>query len=94
MDDENELSPIERMAISARQSGSPNERLEIKAISLRLPLHLLASVDAFVSLTGQSRNTAIINLIEAGVYAVREQLEDSDHFDVIKDVFLDQYLGD
>lgn len=94
MDDENELSPIERMAISARKSGSPNERPELKAISLRLSMQLLASVDAFVSLTGQSRNTAIINLIEAGVYAVREQLEDPDQFDAVKDAILDQYLGD
>ena len=93
MDDDNELSPIERMALSARSSEPPAEP-SLKAISLRVPMATLAGIDAFVSLTGQSRNTAMINLLEAGIYAVREQLDDSDAFDSIRDTLFEQYSGD
>ena len=92
MDEDNELSPIERMALSARSSEPPAEPV-LKPISLRVPMHTLAGVDAFVSLTGQSRNTAMINLLEAGIYAVRQQLDDSDAFDAIRDQIFEQYTG-
>jgi len=95
MDDENELSPIERMALSARQLDASGELPpSLKPISLRVPLHLLAGIDAFVSLTGQSRNTAMINLLDAGIYAVRQQLDDSDIYDIARDSIYQQYLED
>ncbi len=94
MHDEDQLSPIERMAISARQSGAPDETPSLRAISLRVPLRLLASIDAFVQLTGQSRNTAMINLLEAGVYAVRHELDNSDDFDAIEEALITHLTGE
>jgi len=92
MDDENELSPIERMALSARPAA-PQVEPTLKPISLRVPINTLAGIDAFVGLTGQSRNTAMINLLDAGIYAVRQQLDDSDAFDSIRDQIFEQYSG-
>jgi hypothetical protein len=96
MDDEDGLSPIERMALMARQTG-PNgeeERIRLKMVSLRIPLSLLASVDAFASITSQSRNNTLISLLEAGVYAVGNELDDPEQFYAAREHFLDQHIGE
>ena len=94
MIDENEMSPVERLAIRARQVG-PDGQLEqprMKMVSFRVPLDLLASVDAFASILAQSRNTTMIDLLKAGVYAVGNQLDDPEQFYAVREHLLDEYL--
>jgi hypothetical protein len=90
MNDGMELSPIEKMAIKASQpaDGELPEAPKMKVITFRLPFDLLASVDAFASLTGESRNTTIIDLLKAGVHAVVNELDDEGRFYAIRDALL------
>jgi hypothetical protein len=85
MDDENELTPVERLAMMARQipPGEESQAPPLKMISFRVPVDLVVSVDALAGLTGQSRNTTMIDLLRAGVYAVVNQLDDRSHYDAI-----------
>jgi hypothetical protein len=90
MDDPNELSPVERLAFMARQT-EPGEEPEIpplRMVSFRVPVDLLASVQALAQLTGQSRNTTMINLLEAGVYAVVNELDDASTYHDIREHLL------
>lgn len=96
MDDDGELSPVEKLALRARQTG-PSGELEQprhKMVSFRVPLDLLASVDAFASITAQSRNSTMISLLEAGVYAVGNELDDPEQFYAAKEHFLELHTGD
>jgi hypothetical protein len=84
MHDEDEISPIERLASMARQNEEgPPEELRMKMISFRVPMDLVFSVDALAQLTGQSRNTTMIDLLRAGVYAVVNELDDRSTYDAI-----------
>lgn len=90
MDDENEMSPVEKLAFMARQTppGEEPEAPRLKMISFRVPVDLVASVDALAQLTGQSRNTTMINLLEAGVYAVVNELDDASTYHDIREHIL------
>jgi hypothetical protein len=92
MNDEIEMSPIERMALRAREIGLDGEQEPppLKMMSFRAPLSLLASIDAFASITAQSRNTTMIELLEAGVYAVGNALDDPEQFYAAREHFLNQ----
>lgn len=92
MTDEKHLSPVERMALSARSSATDEQSPSLKPLSFRVPLEVLASIDAFAKLTGKSRNTTMINLLEAGIYAVGNELDDPEEFLSIRGDLLDQYL--
>lgn len=92
MTDEKQLSPVERMALSARSAASEEQLPYLKPLSFRVPLELLASIDAFSKLTGQSRNTTMINLLEAGIYAVGNELDDPEEYHGIRSDLLAQYL--
>jgi len=96
MDELNELSPIERLALRARQTGPDGEQEppRLRMVSFRVPVDLLASVSAFASLTAQSRNTTMIELLEAGVYAVGNALDDPEQFYAAREHFLDQNTGE
>jgi hypothetical protein len=96
MDDENGLSPIGRMVVLARSLGleGETESPRLKMVSLRIPLALLASVDAFASITAQSRNNTLISLLEAGVYAVGNELDDPEQYFAAREHFLDQHTGE
>ena len=96
MDEDNELSPVEIMALRARQTGpeGEQERPRLKMVSFRVPLDLLASVDAFASITAQSRNTTLIDLLKAGIYAVANELDDPEQYFAAKEHFLDQHIGE
>lgn len=94
MDDENELSPIEMMALRARHNDVEQERPFLKMVSFRVPIDLLASVDAFASITSQSRNNTLIDLVKAGVYAVANALENSDQYEAAREHFLEQHIGE
>jgi hypothetical protein len=96
MDDETGLSPIEKMALMARQTGPDGEQEppRLKMVSLRIPLALLASVDAFASITSQSRNNTLISLLEAGVYAVGNELDDPEQYYAAREHFVDQHFGE
>lgn len=90
---ENDLTPIEKLALLARQSA-PDEEPEsprLRMISFRVPIDLLASVSAFASITSQSRNTTMIDLLEAGVFAVGNALDDPEQFYAAREHFLDQF---
>lgn len=94
---ENELTPIEKLALLARQSGSDEEPQSprLRMISFRVPLDLLASIEAFASITSQSRNTTMIDLLEAGIFAVGNALDDPEQFHAARENFLDQFnLGE
>lgn len=96
MPDENELSPVEILALKARDTG-PGGEVEpprMKMVSFRVPLDLLASVDAFASMTAQSRNTTMIDLLKAGVYAVGNEIDDPERFYAIREHLLDETSGD
>ena len=92
--DDDELSPVEKMAMRARQTGPDGEQSppRLKMVSFRVPLSLLASVDAFASITAQSRNTTMINLLEAGVYAVGNALDDPEQYYAAREHFLEAHL--
>lgn len=94
MNDMNELSPIEAMALRARQIGPDGEQdpPRLKMVSFRVPLDLIASVDAFASITAQSRNSTLIDLLNAGVYAVGHALDDPEQFHAAREHFLEQHL--
>lgn len=95
MDEENELSPVERMVLRASKIGPQGEKdlPVLKAVSLRIPFSLLASIDAFASITAESRNTTIINLLEAGVYAVSSELDDDEQYAAAREHFVEKYLN-
>lgn len=96
MDDDNELSPIEMLALRARQTGPDGEQEppRLKMVSFRVPLDLLASVDAFASITAQSRNTTLIDLLKSGVYAVGNALDDPEQYYAAREHFLEQHIGE
>ena len=92
MNDQTEMSPVERLALMARcaEPGEEPERPRLKMISFRVPLDLVASIDAFASITSQSRNTTMIDLLRAGVYAVGNELDDPEMFHTAREHFLDE----
>ena len=87
MTDEYDTSPVRKLALKAREIGPEGEQLppRVKMVSFRVPIGLLASVDAFASITAQSRNTTMIDLLEAGVYAVGNELDDPEQFYAIRE---------
>lgn len=90
MDDENELSPVEKLVLMARQTdpSQETEALPLRMVSFRVPADLLASVQSLAQITGQSRNTTMINLLEAGVYAVVNELDDDTPYHDIREHLL------
>jgi hypothetical protein len=93
MDDFENMTPAQRMAYLA-EKRTQNEAPIVKPVSYRVPLRLLAEIDALASITRQSRNTTITTLIEAGVQAVRDELPDTGELDAIVDHLSEQYLGE
>jgi hypothetical protein len=96
MDDENDLSPFEIIALKARQVGLGGEPVSprLRMVSFRLPLQLLASVDALASITAQSRNTTMIDLLNAAVSGVIDALDDPQQFHEAREHFLTQLTGE
>ncbi len=96
MDENDELSPVERLALRARQTGPEGEQepSRLRMVSFRVPVELLASVSAFASITSQSRNTTMIELLEAGVYAVGNALDDPEQYFAAREHFLTQLTGE
>ena len=96
MDDENDLSPFEIIALKARPGGSGGESVSPRLwmVSFRLPVKLLASVDALASITSQSRNTTVIDLLGAAVSSVIDALDDTEHFEVAREHFLTKLKGE
>lgn len=93
MDDFEDMTPAQRMAFLA-ENRTQTEATVFRPVSYRVPLRLLAEIDALASITRQSRNSTITSLIEAGVQAVREELPSTDELDALVDVFSDQYFGE
>lgn len=96
MDDDEQISPVDHMVFKARKAflGGEQAPPSLKMVSFRLPLHLLASVDALASITAQSRNTTMIDLLDAGVYAVSNALDDPEQFHEARQHFLTQLTGE
>lgn len=94
MDEFESMTPAQRMAFLAQKRETDNESPVIRPVSYRVPLRLLAEIDALASITRQSRNLTITTLIEAGVQAVRNEMADTDELDVLSDHLADQYFGE
>lgn len=96
MDENEDLSPVERLALLARQTGPEGEQEppRLRMVSFRVPVDLLASVSAFASITAQSRNTTMIDLLQAGVYAVSNALDDPEQYEAAREHFLNQQTGE
>lgn len=89
-----DLTPAERIAYAAaNRSPEPDSPL-VRPVSYRVPVRLLCEIDALAQLTQQSRNTTISSLIEAGLYAVKQEMMNRDEFDALTEAFSDQYLGE
>ena len=97
MNDEKPLSPIEKLALLAKprptEWGDEPDRPTLKMISFRVPIELVAKIDAFAAITNQSRNLTMISLLEAGVYAVVEQLEDTELYEIALEHNLNELTG-
>ncbi len=91
MDDFEDMTPAQRMAFLA-EKRTQSEPTAFKPVSYRVPLRLLAEIDALASITRQSRNSTITTLIEAGIQAVRDELPDTGELDAIFDHLHDKYL--
>lgn len=89
MADDYDISPIQKLVFMAsRDPVEPPEPSPLKMISFRVPIELVADVDALASMTSQSRNTTMIDLLRAGVYAVVNELDDPALFHDIRDQIL------
>jgi hypothetical protein len=79
-----DLSPAQQLAMLANDSeDGPPQRPAMKNMSIRLPFLLVAQIDALSSVTGiQSRNALMISLLQAGVHAVVQELDDTDLYEV------------
>ena len=93
MDDFEDMTPAQRMAFLAGKR-TQSEPAAVKSVSYRVPLRLLAEIDALASITRQSRNFTITTLIEAGIQAVRAELSDTDELDALFDHLYDEYIDD
>lgn len=89
MPDDDNISPVQRLAFMASQNPlEPPVPSTLKMISFRVPVDLVADVDALASMTSQSRNTTMTALLRAGVYAVVNELDDPSLFYEIRDHIL------
>lgn len=64
--------------------GSSKFTTMSKLISARLPVGLLGAIDAFAETTGSNRNKVIVHLLEAGIEAVLDQIEDKETKEKLK----------
>jgi len=82
MDD---LTPAQQLAMLANSADDePPTSPILKTMTIRLPFSLLSQVDALSSVTGvQSRNTLMISLLRAGVYAVVQELDDVHQYEAV-----------
>lgn len=90
MSSEDRISPIQRLVfLASRSQTEPPEPTPLKMISFRVPIELVADVDALAAMTQQSRNTTMIDVLKAGVYAVVNELEDPAFFYDIREKLLE-----
>jgi hypothetical protein len=90
----NDLTPAQQLAMLANSpDGEAPAPPTLKTMSIRLPFDLLAQIDALNSVTGvQSRNSLMIALLLAGVYAVVQELDDQEQYQAALEHFQDEYL--
>ena len=95
-EEENALSPVELMVAKARQVApdSEYEPPRYRMVSFRVPLGVLASVDAFASITAQSRNSTMIDLLQSGIWSVANSLDDPEPYFAALEHFKTQHLGE
>ncbi len=87
-----DLTPAQQLAMLANSSENALPQPILKTLSIRLPYALLAKIDALSSVTGvQSRNSLMISLLQAGIHAVVQELDDSDAYEAALEHFNDQY---
>jgi hypothetical protein len=90
VNDYENYSPVARLLALARRTGLDGEiaPVPLRMVSFRLPVSLLASASAIATMTGQSRNTTLIDLVEAGVFSVVNSLDDSTQYEALRQHFL------
>lgn len=88
-----DLSPAQQLAMLANSpDGGPPQQPVLKTMSIRLPYLLIAKIDALSSVTGiQSRNALMISLLQAGVHAVVQELDDTNLYEAALEHCLDAY---
>ena len=80
------------LALGVRRAGQDSfEPARLKSLTFRLPFSLVASIDAFVSITGDSRNTTMLHLLEAGIFAVVNELDDDEQYQAARAHFVEKY---
>ena len=68
---------------------------ETRMVSYRAPFHILAVIDAMSNISGQSRNTLINHLLQAGIDEVRERMDDEmvERLSIAETVVIDALLA-
>ena len=68
---------------------------ETRMVSYRAPFHILAVIDAMSNISGQSRNTLINHLLQAGIDEVRERMDDEmvERLSIAETVVIDGLLA-
>lgn len=87
-----DLTPAQELAMLANSSQDAPPQQVLKTMSIRLPYLLVAKIDALSSVTGvQSRNSLMISLLQAGVHAVVQELDDTETYDSALEHYCDHY---
>ena len=73
---DDEYNSIELLADMLQGRGSTKSQSVSKLISARIPIGTIASVDAFAETIGAKRNKALVLILEAGIEAVLEKIDD------------------
>ena len=68
---------------------------ETRMVSYRAPFHILAVIDAMANISGQSRNTLMNHLLQAGIDEVRERMDDEmvERLSIAEALTIDQLLA-
>lgn len=73
---EQEVTNTEHVAAMVSGNGTSNLIAAVKVVAYRIPVHLLAPVDAMAAKAGKSRNAMLNLLVQVGIDEVRNQLSD------------------
>lgn len=76
MTDHIELSPIDFAAHAVSRTGSITHHGKTHQVSVRLQTHNFLDVQALAETSGLTRSDILNHVIEAGIYAVTDALDD------------------
>lgn len=73
---EEKVTNTEHVAAMLYGNATTNTVSVVKVVAYRIPVHLLAPVDAMAKKAGKSRNAMLNLLLQVGIDEVRKQLPD------------------